>query len=77
MACVSSAWWPGGRTNAKPFLSSPVATLNANSITLPAACTRKKHSQRQIYMLEKMHESRPKKNTKIMSTLKQQSSATD
>jgi hypothetical protein len=27
MACWASAWWPGGRTMAKPFLISPMAAV--------------------------------------------------
>lgn len=37
MAWLGSAWCPGGRTIAIPFLSSPRATLKASSVTQPAA----------------------------------------
>ena len=42
MAWLGSAWWPGGRTTANPFCTSPLATLSASSITDPTAYISKK-----------------------------------
>lgn len=42
MAWLGRAWWPGGRTNANPFLTSPLIILSANSTTDPTAWTKEK-----------------------------------
>jgi len=36
MASFCSAWWPGGRTMAKPFLIMPRLTASTSASVLPA-----------------------------------------